>query len=119
MEQEPGSRAAAGSVGRSKTRIRSWRSAAEQGVGTVCGAAVSAYDRRRVLPRLIAMDFHQLDDDAADPGPAIRGKLKRALRAERGRGRAGHWAYDLNRHLALLQAIEGESELARRAGRPV
>ncbi|HAH63923.1 MAG TPA: hypothetical protein DCL72_00255 [Rhizobiales bacterium] len=35
-------------------------------------------------------------------------KLRRALRAERRRGLAGHWSYDLNRHLGLLSAYKGE-----------
>ena len=30
--------------------------------------------------------------------------MERALRAERKRGRAGHWAYDLARHAALHRA---------------
>ena len=34
-------------------------------------------------------------------------KLRRALRAERRRGLAGHWSYDLNRHLGL-SAYKGE-----------
>ena len=40
-------------------------------------------------------------------------RLRRALRAERSRGRAGHWSYDLNRHIALKQAYEAEILLAR------
>jgi hypothetical protein len=38
----------------------------------------------------------------------VLGKLRRALRAERRRGLAGHWSYDLNRHLGLLSAYKGE-----------
>jgi hypothetical protein len=32
------------------------------------------------------------------------------LRVERARGRAGHWTYDLNRHIGLLQAMKAEQE---------
>lgn len=99
------------------TCIRSWRAAATQGAAAIRASGGSGYDRRRILPRLIALDPRQLDDEEPDLAPVIARRLKRALRAERCRGRAGHWTYDLNRHLALLQAIEGESELARRAGR--
>lgn len=33
--------------------------------------------------------------------------LKRAIRAERGRGVRGDWAYDVNRHIALIQTLRG------------
>jgi hypothetical protein len=47
----------------------------------------------------------------------VLAKLRRALRAERRRALAGHWSYDLNRHLGLLSAYKGE--LARLGdGRP-
>jgi hypothetical protein len=36
-------------------------------------------------------------------------QIIRAWRAERRRGISGHWAYDLNRHLALSQALAAES----------
>ena len=42
---------------------------------------------------------------------AILTRLARALRAERNRGRAGHWTYDLNRHIALKQAYAAERAL--------
>jgi len=38
----------------------------------------------------------------------VLAKLRRALRAERRRGLAGHWSYDLNRHVGLLSAYRGE-----------
>lgn len=34
--------------------------------------------------------------------------MRRALRLERQRGRAGHWAYDLARHAQLLRAYRSE-----------
>jgi hypothetical protein len=37
-------------------------------------------------------------------------KLARAIRIERARGRAGHWTYDLNRHVGLMQALKAEQE---------
>ncbi|WP_453960670.1 hypothetical protein [Amorphus suaedae] len=39
---------------------------------------------------------------------AVIARLERALRAERRRGISGHWTYDLNRHLALKQALASE-----------
>jgi hypothetical protein len=38
----------------------------------------------------------------------VLARIARALRAERNRGRAGHWTYDLNRHIALAQAYTAE-----------
>ncbi len=48
----------------------------------------------------------------------ILSKLRRALRAERRRARAGHWSYELNRHLALLGAYKGEIALLRARALP-
>lgn len=31
-------------------------------------------------------------------------RLKKSLREERRRGKAGHWSYDLNRHIALAKS---------------
>lgn len=78
-------------------RIRAVRLLIEEGAGR--------YDRSRHAERLLGAD---------EPAPrqAVIARLRRALRIERQRGRAGHWAYDLNRHMGLLQALK--SELARR-----
>ena len=45
----------------------------------------------------------------------ILSKLRRALRAERRRALAGHWNYELNRHLGLMTAYKAELGLMRRA----
>ena len=42
-------------------------------------------------------------------------KLRRALRAERRRMLAGHWSYELNRHLGLITPYQAELGLMRRA----
>lgn len=72
------------------------------------------YDRVRHLARLIPVGPDEIADDSPAATEAILVKLSRALRAERIRGRAGHWTYDLNRHLALSQAHAAESRMARR-----
>lgn len=41
-------------------------------------------------------------------------RLMRALRTERQRGKAGHWTYDLNRHIALSQALRRQIDRQRR-----
>jgi len=72
----------------------------------VAGAA--AYLRSRDLPKLIALWPHELEDDSQEGTFRVLAKLRRALRVERRRGLAGHWSYDLNRHLGLLSAYKGE-----------
>ncbi len=40
-------------------------------------------------------------------------KIANSLRQERRLGASGHWSYDLNRHLALAQALAKAQSLAR------
>lgn len=82
-------------------------------------AGAIAYCRQRDLVRLIRLDpFAPVPEDEAGIA-AILARLERAIRAERSRGRAGRWTYDLNRHIALEQAHRAETEALRalRAGR--
>ena len=51
---------------------------------------------------------HELDDLTSEGRRRILARLRRALRAERRRGRAGHWAYDLGRHAELLRVYRLE-----------
>ncbi len=89
-------------------------------ISTTVKAGMRHYDRARHLPALIGIDPGALSGDALS-GVALSGgegmskktilaRLKRALRAERQRARSGHWAYDLNRHIALRQALMAEGE---------
>ncbi len=66
-------------------------------------------------PRLIALWPHELADQSPDGSLLILSKLRRALRAERRRALAGHWSYELNRHLGLMMAYKAELGLMRRA----
>jgi hypothetical protein len=85
-------------------------------IGRAAGGALSrtvaagreAYDRERHLPRIIPIGPAELADRSEKGRILILRKLARALRAERNRGRAGHWTYDLNRHIALSQAYAAE-----------
>jgi DNA-binding IclR family transcriptional regulator len=76
--------------------------------GTMAAAGGRVYSRARDLAQLIALWPHELDDHSQAGTLRILAKLRRALRAERRRGLAGHWSYDLNRHLGLLSAYKGE-----------
>jgi hypothetical protein len=42
---------------------------------------------------------------------SIISKLKTALRTESQRALLGHWAYSLNKHKALHEALKGEEEI--------
>jgi hypothetical protein len=66
------------------------------------------YDRRTELPRVLPLWPHELDDDTPEGRRRILAKLRRALRAERRRGVAGHWTYDLARHAALVRVYRLE-----------
>lgn len=81
------------------------RAKAEASVRACVRAGPKTYERHRDLPRLVPTFAFQAD---APPRSAIVGQLARKLRAERRRGRAGHWSYDLNRHIALWQALLAE-----------
>ena len=74
------------------------------------------YRRSRDLPLLLPMWPADLDDISQSGRTRIVAMLRRALRAERARGLAGHWTYDLARHAQLRAALD--EELAQAAGRP-
>ncbi len=91
-----------------------WEGAAElarraaTSIGAVMAAGVEDYDRRRHLPRVLPVGPEEISDESTAGRRRIVARLARALRAERNRGRAGHWTYDLNRHIALRQAYLAE-----------
>ncbi len=71
------------------------------------------YERMRDLPRLLPFVATELLELECETTPLaaqahLVALLKRALRVERTRGRAGHWSYDLGRHSALLWAFKCE-----------
>ena len=83
--------------------------------GTMVEAGAGCYVRARDLPRLIALWPRELCDQTSEGSLLILSKLRRALRAERRRALAGHWSYELNRHLGLMTAYKAELGLMRRA----
>lgn len=94
-----------------------WRPTARAALGRTVTAGREAYRRETALPRLLPPIPPEIAADAG-AGRWIVARLARALRAERTRGRAGHWSYDLNRHIALHQAYEAErSQLVDRRSR--
>jgi Family of unknown function (DUF6477) len=83
-------------------------SAAKRIFATTVVAGATAYARSRDLPRLLPLWPHEIEDQSEQGRLRLLAKLRRALRAERRRATAGHWSYDLNRHLGLLSAYKGE-----------
>ena len=67
-----------------------------------------SYDRTRDLPALVALWPSELLDFTPPGTQKIISRIRLALRAERVRGRSGHWTYDLQRHLALVRAYKAE-----------
>lgn len=89
---------------------------ADRVFATMAEAGAKLYVRSRDLPKLVALWPKQLADESPEGRLLILRKLRSALRAERRRAIAGHWSYDLNRHLGLLSAYKGE--IARADSRP-
>ena len=80
-------------------------------------AGIEAYRREIHLPRLLPIDPADLNCLDSRAQRAILARLARALRSERNRGRAGHWTYDLNRHIALRQAYAAERRMLKAEAR--
>jgi hypothetical protein len=95
---------------RSDAERRALRRRAQAAIDVTVRAGAKAYDRKRDLPGLIRLQPRGGDTEAITDVEAIVARLESALRAERNRARSGHWTYDLNRHIALLQAHRAESE---------
>jgi len=93
------------------------RGRAARAVAATVRAGVADYQRQRCLPALLPMLPSEIADASDATLRRIVVRLARALRAERRRGRAGHWSYDINRHIALLQAYEAERGLLRETRR--
>jgi hypothetical protein len=70
------------------------------------------YDRRTELPRALPLTLHELEDESPSGRRRVLARLRAALRAERRRGIAGHWTYDLARHAELLRVYRLELALA-------
>jgi hypothetical protein len=71
------------------------------------------YNRLEQLPRLIGLWPHELEDCSETASERIVALLRKALRGERQRGIGGHWTYDVNRHMALSEALREENERLR------
>ncbi len=75
---------------------------------TSAAGSPQSYNRRTELARVLPLWPHELDDESPQGRGQVLAKLRRALRAERRRGIAGHWTYDLARHVELLRVYRHE-----------
>ena len=75
------------------------------------------YCRVRELPPLLRLWPSDVEDYSYPGTLKIVALLRNALRAERRRTRASHWAYDLNRHMGLIAALKAERERLSTLGR--
>ena len=94
------------------SRIRSMRmfETAAKSIENVIGQGADRYRSAAHGPQLLAREARLAADQNPDGRRAERLRLARALRRERSLGAAGHWSYDLNRHIALLQAWRAETQ---------
>ena len=77
-------------------------------VDVMLETGAACYRREVMLPRLLPIVAKELADSSEENTKKLCLRLVAALRRERGLGRAGHWTYDLNRHIGLLQAYRAE-----------
>jgi hypothetical protein len=69
----------------------------------------AGYVRARDLPRLLPLWPDEMNTASLSDHARLLARLRRALRAERQRGLAGNWTYDLARHAQLLSAYRTET----------
>lgn len=99
-------------------KTQATRSAAPAALGRRIAEGARSYCRWRNLPRLVQVAFHELDNHSPACTQSIIERLTAAIARERRRARTGHWSYDLNRHIALLQARRGEMRVLRDGAAP-
>lgn len=87
------------------------KNSAAQALESAIDAGLAGYDRRRVLARFHRLSAELIDSPAPDAARRVVAEIDAAMRKER--ARAGHWSYDLNRHIALMIAHKAESARLR------
>jgi hypothetical protein len=78
---------------------------------------VSDGDWERELATLLPVWPLEIFDRSKAGRLRLLAQLRRALRAERQRGRTGHWTYDLARHRRLLEAYRAMARAVTAAER--
>ncbi|MHB2169721.1 DUF6477 family protein [Alsobacter sp. R-9] len=96
-----------------------WEEAARAAVARTVRRGSLAYRREATLMRVLPRATLDLPEAEPRRTALILLRIARALRAERRLGRAGHWTYDIARHVALAQAFAAERRTLERLLRPV
>jgi hypothetical protein len=78
-------------------------------------ASAAAYRRRDFLRSFHRLSSETIAAETTEAARVVLREIERALRAER--ARAGHWTYDLDRHMSLVVAHRSEQERAERLAR--
>ena len=91
-----------------KIQLKNFAVSALEAAAVTMERGARHYDRARILPRLIAAGPAEIGGAGLAADAHILQLLAKELRRERTLGRAGHWAYDLNRHIGLSQAYLAE-----------
>ncbi|RFC68777.1 MULTISPECIES: cytoplasmic protein [Mesorhizobium] len=68
--------------------------------------AIADAQQRVALQILCGINFDEALAASGDQHAALMQRLERALKVERLKGLKRHWSYDLNRHIALKQALD-------------
>lgn len=78
--------------------------------------------QRAALQIIAGIDLDKLMSSTDEEKLQVKGRLNRLIERERLKGLCGHWSYDLNRHIALKQALdrlEGRQITGRRNRRRI
>jgi hypothetical protein len=90
-----------------KEAIETVEAGARPAVDAALAAGLAAFDRAHALSPFHRLTRETINSEAPEAARAVVREIGWALRAER--ARAGHWTYDLNRHVALLIAYRAET----------
>jgi hypothetical protein len=79
---------------------------------TTLAAREQAYRRAEFLRSFHRLSSETIVEETPEAARSVLREIERALRAER--ARAGHWTYDLDRHIGLVVAYRAEQARAER-----
>jgi hypothetical protein len=90
-----------------RAEVRSFDAPARHAMDNAIDASLPGYNRSLALGRLHRLTSETIHAETPDAARQVVHEIERALRRER--ARAGHWTYDLNRHIALHVAYRAET----------
>ena len=81
-------------------------------------AEVTDARQRAALQLCCGIDLGQMEQATAEDRTGFVRRIERAIERERLKGNRRHWSYDLNRHIALKQALDRFRQAAGPAKNP-